>query len=98
MSLARWGRDRVALAVVPRLAFAFQTLDDLHLLARPLRLLQPRVEQRQIVVRLRIFGTQSCARFERGLRARVILQLQIERAERDMDVTERRREFERLLE
>ncbi len=49
-------------------------------------------------MRLRVVGAETRAGFERGQRALVVLQLQVSRAEGDVDVAERGREADGLLE
>src|SRR4051812_29580055 len=77
---------------VLRLSRVLQTLDYLHLRARARRVFELRVEAREVVMRLRVFGIQARALLKRRARPRVILLLEIDSAERDVRVRERRHE------
>ena len=71
-----------------RAVFGPQFLDDAHLLLRPLRVFEPRVEQRQIVVRLLVVGAQLDRRLQLAPRALVILPPHVAHAEGDARVGE----------
>ena len=91
------GRAHVALLRL-RLAGVLQLFDYRHLRLRARLILEQGVEPREVVVRLRVVGLKPDAGFEFLLRARVVFQLQVGRAEGDARVGERWRQPDGLLE